>query len=160
MMLFFQGFIVRRLLPKIGEKPMAVGGGILLALGLAAIAITAGVAVDPTATVDAKMALIKLFAVAPISVAGFSALNPSLQSLISLNTPADEQGEVLGVAQSLSALARIVGPLVGIPLLKQVGVQAPYWVATVGMLVAAGFVAAIRQPAHGEVGATPPSTEY
>lgn len=159
MMLFFQGYFVRKLLPKVGEKRMAVGGGILLALGLAAIGITAGVAVDSSATIDGRMALIKLFAVAPISVAGFSALNPSLQSLISINTPADEQGEVLGVAQSLSALARIVGPLVGIPLLKQVGVQAPYWVATVGMLIAATFVAAIKQPPHSDV-AAPPSIEY
>jgi predicted MFS family arabinose efflux permease len=64
--------------------------------------------------------------------------------LISINTNADEQGEILGVAQSLSALARIVGPLVGIPMLMNIGVQAPYWLATVGMLLAAGFVAALK----------------
>lgn len=145
MMLFFQGFIVRRLLPKLGEKPMAVGGGILLAVGLAAIGIAAGAATDPAST-DSHAALMRLFMVAPLSVAGFSALNPSLHSLLSINTGADEQGEILGVAQSLSALARIVGPLVGIPLLKQVGVQAPYWVATVGMLLAAAFVATLKQP--------------
>jgi DHA1 family tetracycline resistance protein-like MFS transporter len=159
MMLFFQGFIVRRLLPKLGEKPMAVGGGILLALGLAAIGLTAGAAVEAAASVDGRAGLIKLFLVAPLSVAGFSALNPSLQALLSLNTGAEEQGEVLGVGQSLTALARIIGPLVGIPMLTEIGVQAPYWLATVGMLVAAGFVAAIKQPQHATEVAAAPSTE-
>jgi len=145
MMLFFQGYVVRKLLPKVGEKPMAVGGGILLAVGLAAIGIAAGAAADSSTGVDGRSALMRLFLVAPISVAGFSALNPSLQSLLSLNTASNEQGEILGVAQSLTALARIIGPLVGIPMLKQVGVQAPYWLATAAMLVAAGFVAALKQ---------------
>jgi predicted MFS family arabinose efflux permease len=83
-----------------------------------------------------------------------------LQALLSLNTGADEQGEVLGVGQSLTALARIIGPLVGIPMLTEIGVQAPYWLATVGMLVAAGFVAAIKQPPHTTDVAAVPSTEY
>lgn len=144
MMLIFQGFIVRRLLPKLGEKTMAVGGGILMAAGLAAIGIAAGTATDAATTISSRDALLRLFLVAPISVAGFSALNPALQSLLSLNTAADEQGEVLGVGQSLSSLARIIGPLVGIPMLKQVGVQAPYWLATVLMLVAAGFLATLK----------------
>ncbi len=143
MLLFFQGFIVRRLLPKLGEKKMAVGGGILMAAGLTAIGWTASSAVAAAGATD-NGALWRLFLVLPISVAGFSALNPALQSLLSLNTGEDEQGEVLGVGQSLSALARIVGPLVGIPLLKNSGVSAPYWLATVLMLVAAGFLAALK----------------
>ncbi|QDT52924.1 Tetracycline resistance protein, class B [Caulifigura coniformis] len=147
MLLFFQGAIVRRLLPRLGEKTMAVGGGILLAAGLAAIGLSAGAAEGAVTEVEGRDALWRLFLVLPISVAGFSALNPSLQSLLSLNTSSEEQGEVLGVGQSLSSLARIIGPLVGIPMLKQSGVQAPYWLATVLMLIAAGFVARLRQQA-------------
>ncbi|HVJ69219.1 MAG TPA: MFS transporter [Caulifigura sp.] len=153
MMLFFQGFIVRRMLPKFGEKTMAVGGGLLLAAGLAAIGISAGV-VTESAAITGREGLMRLFAVAPLSVAGFSALNPALQSLLSLNTSADEQGEILGVGQSLTALARIIGPVVGIPMLKQMGVQAPYWLATAMMLVAVGFLVALKQQPHDDEAAT------
>ncbi len=131
MLLLFQGAIVRRLLPRLGEKKMAVGGGVLLAAGLAAVAWAAGAAAGTLSEPEGRVALWRLFSVLPISVAGFSALNPSLQSLLSLYSASDQQGEVLGLGQSLSALARIIGPLVGIPLLKQSGVQAPYWLATV-----------------------------
>jgi predicted MFS family arabinose efflux permease len=36
---------------------------------------------------------------------------PSLQSLVSRRAMANEQGEVLGVNQSASALARVIGPV-------------------------------------------------
>ena len=41
---------------------------------------------------------------------------PSAQSLISRRTDAARQGEVLGVNQSASALARILGPIMGVGL--------------------------------------------
>ena len=46
-------------------------------------------------------------------VIGFAFLTPSIQALISKRTDPDRQGEILGVNQSFSALARILGPLVG-----------------------------------------------
>jgi MFS family permease len=51
-----------------------------------------------------------------LAVVGFALLTPSAQALISRRTDQDKQGEVLGVNQSASALARILGPLVGLPL--------------------------------------------
>ena len=53
-----------------------------------------------------------------LAVAGFAFLTPSVQALISRRTPADRQGEVLGVNQSASALARILGPVFGLSLYK------------------------------------------
>lgn len=48
-----------------------------------------------------------------ISAVGFGLMNSNLQSLISLESDPEEQGVVLGVAQSLSALARVIGPIIG-----------------------------------------------
>ncbi|MBA7697304.1 hypothetical protein ES703_105967 [subsurface metagenome] len=44
---------------------------------------------------------------------GIGTLNTVLPSFISKRTPADEQGGMLGVAQSVGSIARIPGPLVG-----------------------------------------------
>jgi hypothetical protein len=49
----------------------------------------------------------------PLNAVGFSLLNVNIQSLISLESKADEQGIVMGVAQSFGALARVFGPLTG-----------------------------------------------
>ena len=51
-----------------------------------------------------------------IGVFGFAFLNPSVTALISRRSDSKRQGEVLGVAQSFSALARILGPLAGTSL--------------------------------------------
>jgi MFS family permease len=57
-----------------------------------------------------------LFAGLTAAVMGFAFLTPSAQALISRRTPADRQGEILGVNQSAAAVARILGPALGIPL--------------------------------------------
>src|SRR5262245_5251306 len=49
-------------------------------------------------------------------VFGFAFLNPSLNGLISKRSDPHRQGEVLGINQSFSALARILGPTVGMVL--------------------------------------------
>jgi MFS family permease len=59
-----------------------------------------------------------LFAGLTAAVFGFAFLTPSAQALISRRTPADRQGEILGVNQSSSALARILAPILGIFLYK------------------------------------------
>jgi MFS family permease len=82
-----------------------------------------------------------LIAVLPVIVVGFSATTPSLQSLLSLNSADDEQGEVLGVGQGLSALARIVGPVVGLTLQER-NLAYPYWCG--GLLMALGIVMVAR----------------
>ena len=48
-----------------------------------------------------------------VAVTGFALLTPSVQSLISRRSDPAKQGEVLGVNQSASALARILGPMLG-----------------------------------------------
>jgi MFS family permease len=53
-----------------------------------------------------------------LSVVGFAFVTPSAQALVSRRTDANQQGEILGVNQSASAMARILGPIFGVVLYK------------------------------------------
>lgn len=134
-----QGMLVRRLAPRLGEFRMALIGTVLMTIGLAAIA-----------AISDQKSLGLLFAVAPLGVVGFSALTPSLQAMLSLRISADEQGELLGVGQSMSALARIFGPLLGVALFQfgqsrpEFGVALPYWFGAGLMLVGVVMVLSLR----------------
>ena len=97
-----QGMFVRRMMPKWGEQRMGFTGLVLLILGLI---------LTIAAAQSGSKAM--LFAVLPVCVVGFSGINPSINSLLSLNSPAEEQGKMLGVGQSVSSLARIVGSFFG-----------------------------------------------
>ena len=44
---------------------------------------------------------------------GSALVSPCLSALVSLYTPADRQGEVLGVFRSLGALSRAIAPIIG-----------------------------------------------
>ena len=123
-------------MPRVGERRFAILGALLLAAGLGGIAMGGR------------------FGVMAVAILGFSMLTPSLASLLSLYTPADMQGEVLGLGQSGLALARILGPYVGNVLFFGYTPQTPYWVAA-GIMVAA-FVAALglRRPAPAPVADT------
>lgn len=110
-----QGLLVRRLVPRVGEYRMALFGLACMSVGL----VLTGVA-------GVQSSLTMLYWVLPISVVGFSALTPSLQAMLSLGTAETDQGEVLGLGQSMSALARIVGPVTGM-LLYDWGIGQPYW---------------------------------
>lgn len=129
-----QGMIVRRLLPKWGEHRMGLVGAALMTAGLAAIGWVAQ---------HGSLGL--FYAVLPISVLGFSALTPSLQALLSLNSSAADQGGILGMGQSMSALARILGPLAGLPLFG-LGKTYPYFGGAALMLVGLLLVGALRGP--------------
>ncbi|MCY2967402.1 MAG: MFS transporter [Planctomycetota bacterium] len=78
-----QGFLVRRLLPKVGELLMAVTGTVLMTIGFLAV----------SAAGDQESTSL-LYWVLPLAVIGFSASNPSLQSLLSRRTSADQQGGI------------------------------------------------------------------
>lgn len=160
MLIVFQGLLVRRLMPVVRERRMAIAGAVLLMIGMLLVAWSAGTARDAEAAAlaagsqeaasnDVKTALLQLLLVLPAAVAGFSALNPALQSMLSLNTSAVEQGEILGLAQSMSSLARILGPFLGIMIFYRLGEPAPYWSAAAMMLVAALWIGALRTGASG-----------
>jgi len=96
---FTQAFGIRYLLKYFRETRLVKYG--LIVFGLSNVGI--GLAINEPL----------LLLAGGISAVGFGLMNSNLQSLISLESKPEEQGAVLGVAQSLSALARVVGPIIG-----------------------------------------------
>jgi multidrug resistance protein len=141
LMVIVQGGLVRRLVPRFGEKRLIVIGTLLMG---------AGFLLQYSAD-DVRMLLIAI----AITATGNGLNTPSLSSLISRAASGDHQGGVLGVSQAMGALARVVGPLVGTWTLH-FGVTVPYLTGGVTMIVACLFASAfVRQPEPGG----PPATE-
>jgi len=135
-----QGMLVRRFLPRIGEHRMALLGVGLMTAGFISIGLTGARILPPQA----------LWGILPVVVIGFSAVTPSLQSLLSQAASGDEQGAVLGTGQSLSSLARILGPYIGIQLLA-FSTATPYFLGA-GLILTGGLlISRIRRsrPAAG-----------
>ena len=108
-----QGLIYRRLVQRIGEVRFMRAGTALMGVGLVG-AVVILVTRDPDETQSWELVLAGL--VVTVSVIGFALLTPSAQALISRRCDAAIQGEVLGVNQSASAMARILGPAIGVSL--------------------------------------------
>jgi DHA1 family tetracycline resistance protein-like MFS transporter len=96
-----QGGLVGRLVERVGERPLVVLGTALLAAALALLGLP----------LPASPALL-LGALGLLAV-GSGLQTPAATSLVSRLTPASQQGSALGVAQSMSAIGRIAGPLLG-----------------------------------------------
>jgi MFS family permease len=140
-----QGGLVRRLLPKLGEIRMSVVGTLLMTVGLMGIAWAGGG--------DSRGAL---YAVLPVVVIGYACLAPSLQSLLSRASRAEEQGGVLGLGASAGALARILGPMVGASL-YDINPLAPYWAGAGMMAIGIVLTALLRVPVDSPPLNSPPA---
>ena len=112
-----QGLLVRRLAGRISEFAMASAGGVVTMLGFLLLSL---------ATEATRLPLLVI--ASAVEVIGFSLMTPSLQSLISRRSDPAKQGGMLGVAQSVSALARVVGPVLAVRLFFS-GPTLPYWAA-------------------------------
>lgn len=106
-----------------------------LAIGLALLGI--GIALVPAA--HSLGALLPPLAVLAI---GHAITAPSLAAWVSRRAPADRQGELLGLAASASAMARVAGPGAGGLLFDHVGHGAPFHVAAV--MIGGAAAAALR----------------
>jgi len=122
-----QGGVVGRLVRRIGERRVALLGVGGLAAGLALAALA------PSWPV--------LFAALGLIALGQGIASPTVSSLISHQGGPGEQGRVLGIYQSLSALGRAAGPVAGGVALAHVGLAAPFLSAS-AVMVAAGVVLA------------------
>jgi multidrug resistance protein len=123
-MIFTQGFLVRRLLPKWGERRVLRLGVLLLALGLGGIAVSGSLT-----AMCITMTLLAL---------GNGLANPANVGSISLLTSSQEQGATMGVTQSMASLGRILGPVLGGALYQHLSITAPF--AASGLLAGAGFI--------------------
>jgi DHA1 family tetracycline resistance protein-like MFS transporter len=119
-----QGGLIGRLSRRFGEERLLLAGLALIGLGLLALPA-------------ARWLSLLAFVLAALAV-GMGLVQPSLNSLISRRAGREQQGEVLGVSQSVGSLARVLGPLAAGFLFAEFGRDTPYlWGAA---LVAAAWL--------------------
>lgn len=141
-----QGGLVRRLSGKVPEMTLALAGSLISMLGFILLMLAARPGVGLT----------WILLAAGVEVAGFSFVTPSLASLISRRSDPARQGGVLGISQSVSAMARICGPLAFMPIFDA-SPNATYLTAIVLMLVASLCLAFGARGGHDYGGANPGS---
>ena len=120
-----QGFLVGRTVKIIGEHHIVPASLSLVAIGLLMIPATRSVAA--------------LLVANGVMAVGMGFNNPSLMSLISRYSAAEDQGGVMGLTQSLNSLARIIGPLWGGFAFDRLGIGMPYISGAAVMAVAAAL---------------------
>jgi MFS transporter, DHA1 family, tetracycline resistance protein len=117
-----QGGLIHRLSRRFGEVKLIRVGLLFLAMGFAFDALAASIGSW-------------FLYVASLFVAGGNGLyNPSLTSYTSQKASPETQGLTLGVVQSLSALARVLGPPIGGLCYQYVGMRGPYLVGAAGLI--------------------------
>ena len=114
-----QGFVVGRVVPRVGEQRVVPAAILVLTAGLALVPLAA--------TVPILLVACGLLAV------GMGFHSPSIVALISRRADADTQGGVLGLSQSLASLARVIGPAWGGWLYDRYGMVTPY-VSAAGLM--------------------------
>lgn len=130
-----QGFIMPRLLMKLGDRQIAVLGMISETAGYGLIALSALLSFYP-------------FFIAGMFLFGFgdSIFGPSFNGMVSKSADSSEQGRVQGGSQSIQSLARIMGPVIGGQIYVSVGHAAP---ALMGVILAAAAVSVLYKGTQG-----------
>lgn len=126
-----QGGLIRRLVPRYGEAKLFLVGVAMLALGLAALALAAGVA--------------HLVIAGVLVGVGHGLASPTVTGLLSRITPTAEQGAVFGVLSSAQTFARLLNYVAANLLLSRSGPAAPFWEAAAIALVALGLAWSVAQ---------------
>ena len=134
-----QGGLIGPLTKRFGEERLMQTGLGLIALGLLVLPEALGIP-------------LLLAAVSALAL-GMGAMQPTLNSLISRCAGGAEQGEVMGVAQSIGALSRVLGPLAAGALFGAFGRASPFLAGAV--LVAVALAVAWQVPRALALGAPP-----
>jgi MFS family permease len=160
-----QGFVYRRLAPRLSEVTFIGLGIFFMAIGVTLMgavsyitvttylreqmpliaASTFGLLASPIGSpLEAASSVLAprnpgnyaaLFVALTAGVVGFAFLTPSAQAVVSRRTSAEHQGEILGVNQSAAALARIIGPVIAITLYKSTETHVLPYIAGAILLV-------------------------
>ena len=129
-----QGYVVRKVLPKVGETRLASEALVISVAGYALLAWS------PQAW--------WLYPAIGVIAMGNGLAGPALWALLSREGDPQEQGVLMGVGSSLSSLARVGGPILAGVAFDHAGMSSPYWMGAAFMVV--GFflirAAAADQP--------------
>ncbi|MBV8888756.1 MAG: MFS transporter [Alphaproteobacteria bacterium] len=137
-----QGGAIGPLIRRLGEERLMLGGLALIAVGLVVLPW-------------AKDLPLLVAAVSALAL-GMGAMQPSLNSLISRRAGREEQGEVMGVVQSIGSLSRVLGPAIAGVLFAMLGRASPFlWGAGLVVAAAALGLPLLRQPAAAPLAERP-----
>ncbi|HCD35545.1 MAG TPA: tetracycline resistance MFS efflux pump [Chlorobium sp.] len=124
-----QGGMIRNLVKKFGEHKLFLWGHLFTFIGVFFVPFA-----PKESLFTIGLTILFFFAV------GTSLVAPINLSLISLYSYKQQQGEILGISQSVNSFARIMGPFSG-SILYGMNFHAPYIVA--GVLTIIGFIIAL-----------------
>lgn len=129
-----QGFIMPKLLIKLSDKQIAILGMVSEIIGYSLIAASA------------------LFSFYPLFITGMfifgfgdSIFGPSFNGMLSKSVDSSEQGRIQGGSQSIQALARMIGPIIGGQIYVSLGHAAP---AFMGMILIAAAIPVLYKGTH------------
>ena len=131
-----QGGCIGPLVKKFGEKKLIVFGLATVGMSLAVLPFCSG-----QIGLWSIMLGLTMFAVSS------SVYRAPTFGLISLNASSNEQGEVMGVTQSVGSLARIIGPIFALGLMD-VRAELPYLICAVIAVIGAFFAATKIEKPH------------
>ncbi|MGN7355727.1 MFS transporter [Paenibacillus sp. SAF-054] len=124
-----QGLIMPRLLKKLSDVWISILGMVAEMLGYGLIGLSA------------------LFSFYPLMIAGMfmfgfgdSIFGPSFNGMLSKSVDSSEQGRIQGGSQSIQALARMIGPLIGGQIYVSLGHAAPAFMGTILLAAAIGLL--------------------
>ncbi len=129
-----QGGYVRRKAHQVGEKKMAFHGLLCLIPGLVILAIA-----NATWMLYGGLLFLAM---------GSAMVIPCLTSLVSLYSPANLQGQSLGIFRSLGALGRVAGPIYASLMYWRFGAVVTYLFGAVAILIPAMIVKGLSAPAQ------------
>ncbi|SME50924.1 Tetracycline resistance protein, class C [Bacillus mobilis] len=120
-----QAFIMPKLLIKLSDKQIAILGMVSEIIGYSFIAASA------------------LFSLYPLLIVGMllfgfgdSIFGPSFNGMLSKSVDSSEQGRIQGGSQSIQALARMIGPIIGGQIYVSLGHAAPAFMGMILIVVA------------------------
>ncbi|HGH7177596.1 TPA: MFS transporter [Bacillus wiedmannii] len=129
-----QAFIMPKLLIKLSDKQIAILGMVSEIIGYSFIAASA------------------LFSLYPLLIIGMllfgfgdSIFGPSFNGMLSKSVDSSEQGRIQGGSQSIQALARMIGPIIGGQIYVSLGHAAP---AVMGMILIVVAIAVLYRGTH------------
>ncbi|WDF52015.1 MFS transporter [Paenibacillus sp. KACC 21273] len=120
-----QGLIMPQLLKKYTDQQIVTFGMIAEIIGYGLIALSIGFTYYP-------LFIAGLF----VFGCGDSIFGPAFNGMLSKSVDASEQGRIQGGSQSIQALARMIGPLIGGQLYILLGHAAPAWLGIILIVLA------------------------
>lgn len=128
-----QGVIVRKAVPRFGEKNLALVGLASMVVAMAILAAASSVGL--------------LYLGLTFMSLGAGLTNPTLSALVSLYVGVDQQGRTLGVFRSVGSLARAIGPLLASSIFWWYGSTLSYAIGALLLLAPLGIAFLLPRPA-------------